>query len=100
MTEAEWLACQHQSELLKLVRGRASERKPRLFACAVVRREWRWLKKRNRHAVEVAERFADGLATRDELKKAGDGAFANMRSWGERYDTLRDANITYALGNS
>jgi hypothetical protein len=101
MTKEEWLTNKYQSELLNLVRDKASERKLRLFACAVTRREWQWLiRKRNRTAVEVAERFADGLATREELKKAADGAFDNLDSWGKRYDTLRNANITYAVEKS
>jgi hypothetical protein len=82
MTEAEWLPTEYQSELLKFVRGEASERKLRLFACAVTRREWRWLiRKRNRSAVEAAERFADGLATQEEMKQAAEGAYDNSRSW-------------------
>ena len=56
MTEAEWLFSHYQSELLKLVRGGASERKRRLFSCAVVRCDWKWLKRRNQRAVEVAGR--------------------------------------------
>jgi hypothetical protein len=101
MTEAEWLNSQNQLDLLKFIRGQASERKLRLFACAAIRREWEWLiRKRNRSAVEVAERFADGLAPQSEMKKARGRAFDKYESWGERFNTLRNANITYALQNS
>ena len=34
MTEAEWLACETPERMLAYLRGRASERKLRLFAVA------------------------------------------------------------------
>jgi hypothetical protein len=58
-------------EMLGFLAGRASERKLRLFACACVRRAWRLLEdRRGRHAVEVAERYADGQATGEEMAAA------------------------------
>src|SRR5688572_28988689 len=54
--------------MLEWLRGRASERKLRLLAVACCRRVAHLIKDpRNRDAVEVAERHADGLATEDEL---------------------------------
>jgi hypothetical protein len=48
-----------------------SERKLRLFACACVREVWHQLNCRvSRQAVEVAERFVDGLATAEEMSAA------------------------------
>jgi hypothetical protein len=38
MTEAEWLACAEPAKMLASLRGRASERKERLFCCACARR--------------------------------------------------------------
>jgi hypothetical protein len=84
LTEIEWINCESQNELLKFIREKASARKLRLFSFAVVRGEWKWLKIRNRCAVEMAERFADGQATWAEMEKATDGAFATRRTWGER----------------
>jgi hypothetical protein len=40
MTEAEWLACDDPQKMLAFLRGRASERKFRLFTCACCRRAW------------------------------------------------------------
>jgi hypothetical protein len=51
---------------------RASGRKLRLLACACCRRIWDLMPTEgSRHAVLVAERFADGLAGDDELVTAG-----------------------------
>jgi hypothetical protein len=73
MTEAQWNQSTEPQLILKALResGRASERKFRLFACACVRRVWPLLSDEQfRKAVEVAERFADGVADADELAAA------------------------------
>jgi hypothetical protein len=73
MTEAEWHSSADPQKMLAFLRdgGPASERKLRLFGCACVRRVVRLMPDKHSHrAVEVAERFADGLAGQGELLAA------------------------------
>src|SRR5437868_5458170 len=71
MTEREWLACADPNLMLTEMSGRVSERKLRLFAAACCRRIWHLLPdRRSRAAVEVAERYADGLAGERDLAAA------------------------------
>jgi hypothetical protein len=70
MTEAEWLSCTDPQPMLAFLQGRgktdrrAFRRKLRLFICACCHRVRDLLTAdASRKAVEVAERFADGLAS-------------------------------------
>jgi hypothetical protein len=73
MTEAEWLSCTDPQKMLEHVRGQASARKLRLFACACCRRIWHLLTDQtNREAVELSERYADGMATDQEVMAKAD----------------------------
>jgi len=75
MSEAEWMACTEPMPMLELLRGKASDRKLRLFACACCRGIWHLLTQEgSQRAVEVAERFVDGLAGAEELIRARDEA--------------------------
>jgi len=93
MTEAEWQASEDPTAMLRWVTcagpsgdsgldlkrwsDRPSDRKLRLFAAACCRQFWHLLTDhRSRHAVEVAERFADGQANREELTAAWTAAWA------------------------
>src|SRR4051812_12038042 len=94
MTEVEWLECEVPQKMLRHLRAkipdsrwgifayfltrplrvrvglkpRASDRKLRLFACGCCRHdEWGMSQDHYRHAVEVAERYADGDATEADL---------------------------------
>jgi hypothetical protein len=69
VTEAEWLAGTNAQEMLETLRDKVSERKLRLFMVACCRRVWHTLDEEDdrQPAVEVAERFADGLADAGEL---------------------------------
>src|SRR4051812_19585774 len=77
MTDSEWETCVDPQLMLEALRDRASDRKLRLFACACCRTAWDYLTdSRGRRAVEVAERFADGLADWGELTAAAAAAAA------------------------
>jgi hypothetical protein len=84
MTEAEWLACADPTPMLEFLWGKVSDRKLRLFLCACGRRAWPLLRdERSRHAVEVAERYAECLADVEELwaaERAALGAWQNNTS--------------------
>lgn len=87
MTEAEWLTSTTPRALLLALenRTRAGEldRKLRLFACACARHVWHLLvDERSREAVEVAELYAEGMASSEELDAAYDSA--NQAAW-DRY---------------
>jgi hypothetical protein len=60
MTEAEWLASTDPGPMLDFVRGKATDRKLRLFAVACCRRVWYLLDEHSRRAVDVVERDAEG----------------------------------------
>src|SRR5438477_13041942 len=75
MNEREWLTSIEPTPMLGYLRGKASERKLRLFATACARRVWHLLPdERSRRAVELAERFADGLVGREALRAAEEEA--------------------------
>lgn len=92
MTEQEWLTSEDPQAMLRRLgepgsvsgsdpegrayRRRITDRKLRLFACAAARQVWHLLTdRRSRNAVEVAERFADGLATAEDMKNAHADAY-------------------------
>jgi hypothetical protein len=74
MTEAEWLTCDDPERMFKLLQGKVSDRKLRLFAVACVRRIWGFLPDASRAAIEVSAQFADGRASEQELERAVDWA--------------------------
>ena len=67
MDESTWWTGNDLAGMKELACISHSERKLRLFGCACCRRMWPMLnRKKLRHAIEVAERFADRLASDDE----------------------------------
>jgi hypothetical protein len=71
MTEEEWPQCEEAALMLEFLKGKASDRKLRLFACGCCRAVWESLPlDRCRQAVELAERYADGLVLENELSRA------------------------------
>jgi hypothetical protein len=79
MTESEWWECQNPQTILDWLRhtGTSSERKLTLFAVALCRRVQHLLTnhhvRHSRAAIDVWERYADGLARREELQTATRG---------------------------
>jgi hypothetical protein len=67
MTETEWLACNDPGLMLEFLKGKASDRKLRLFACAYSRTVRDSEHLLGPSTVAVAERYADGLASDDEM---------------------------------
>jgi len=68
MTEEEWLTAVDPTPMLAYLRGKVSDRKRYLFACACWRRVLAaWPHARARAAVEMGEKYADGQATEADL---------------------------------
>ena len=76
MTEEEWLTTRDDPrDMLEFVEN-ASSRKWRLWLCGCARTVWHILAEAGRAATETAERFADGVATAEELTDALRRAYA------------------------
>lgn len=79
ITEAEWMSSNDSHDMLDRCRAPLIKypRKCRLFAVACCKRIWRLINDpRSRSAVEVLERYADGLASERELAAATKAARA------------------------
>jgi hypothetical protein len=93
MNESEWLACEDPGPMLKHWEAKASSRKSRLLACAFCRQRWDFLRDdASRSAVEIAERYADKLATKRALIAARKAARAVVMAIDEPYWELRAAH--------
>jgi hypothetical protein len=105
MTEAEWLACADPTPMLEFLRGRASERKLRLFAVACCYRIWHLLTdKTGRQAVAAAERIAEMESARVNLVDFVDRVWYAGFQYIDGFRKERDLNIAshavYAAYNS
>jgi hypothetical protein len=75
MTEAEWLACTDPGPMLAFLSAKGSRRRYCLFCVACCRRVVDLARSEvSTKAVEVAEHYADGQASGEELRSAADGA--------------------------
>jgi hypothetical protein len=96
--EAEWLAATDPKPMLQFLRGKASDRKLRLFAAACARQVWHLMDDlRPQAAVEVAERYAEGGATAKELATAGEAAYEPVMPMVEDIGLLPDAPNAAAI---
>jgi hypothetical protein len=66
--------------MLEFLRGKLSNRKLRLLACACCRRIWQLLNEESQQALMVAERYADQSAAEADLIEACDVALGAARS--------------------
>jgi hypothetical protein len=99
VTEHEWLTCTNPTPMLEFMRGRASDRKLRQFGVACCRRVLDSMTEEgSRSMVLVAERFADGLATADELRVASVQAKAADDNIYLKGGDLYASNAVCALG--
>jgi hypothetical protein len=83
VTEADWLAANSPFAMLRFVSDAhdTSARKLRLVLCAACRGLWEELyDPRSRQAVELAELYADGLASEEELLSARRAARAAAKA--------------------
>jgi hypothetical protein len=96
MTEAKWLACTDPQKMLEFLWGKASERKLRLFAVAAAREKHR--PSQPPEIIEVAERFADGLATLDEIRSYWlEPGGLNEVTWPERPNEWAFVVVAFSL---
>jgi hypothetical protein len=74
MTETKWLACADPKPMLTFLRGKASDRKLRLFMAGCCRRVFHTFTddedEDREEAIDIAERYADGLASEEEREDA------------------------------
>jgi hypothetical protein len=78
MTEEEWLVSDYVQGMLFHLTPWLTDRKLRLLRCAPLRGLWERLGRDvERRAIEISERYADGLATGSEL----DEAVAQIFAW-------------------
>src|SRR5262245_10000268 len=89
MTEEEWHSATDLRPMLGFLKGRASDRKLRLFVCAWCRHIWYLMSEpASRKAVEVAELYADGLADEPTRLRASDEAFVTRMMIEEEDDAV------------
>jgi hypothetical protein len=111
MTESEWLECTRPHPMLRYMEKNDlpvalheriwNDRKLRLFACAYCRDIWDLLNPHDRYAVQVAERYADGNATVEEMLAAARHAYTGYAAGADRITgwvwCVTRPDIPYAL---
>src|SRR5215469_5889428 len=84
MTEQEWLQATDPRPMLEFLRGKASERKLRLFSVACCWRIGELLNEEGKRAVKAAEGYADGQIDADHLQATSMAAHRPVEDY---YDT-------------
>jgi hypothetical protein len=80
VAEEQWLKSTDSDPMLKHLGPNADHRLYRLFACACVRRIWHLLEdRRSKKAVEVAEEFAEGRVSNEQLRKAAEKGWLTLK---------------------
>jgi hypothetical protein len=102
MTETDWSGWTDTRQMLEFLRGKASHRKSRLFACAYCRTFCHLDNDEiSKKAVETSERFADGLASEEELRATKAAARAAAKDGNQAAEFAANAsasNATWAVG--
>jgi hypothetical protein len=88
MDETEWPVASNPTAMLEETEL-TSERKLRLFAVACCRRVWEQLGAESRQAVDIAEQYADGAATSEQLAAACETT--------EEQSDQRDAQLVWSV---
>jgi hypothetical protein len=97
MTEAKWLSIESPLGALEFVADTVSHRKLRLFAAACCRRMEYLFPEDRRKCLDVVERWAEGLATFQELEAAMLAAVVGWEPRGEKKGVIRE-NVAAAIG--
>lgn len=100
MTPEEWAGCADFEQMRRYLRGRSSDRKARLSAIAACRLVGRLLGvTHSEKTLQVAERFADGLATAADLAAASKAARHSLApfSMPDRPPSDPAARMTFAI---
>jgi hypothetical protein len=101
LTEAEWLRCTDPYRMMHYLDwglGIVSERKRRLFAIACSRLVWGLLDEAGRSAVEAAERYVEGQATREEMLAASEAAMLAAQAMPHGDDGLGEGDAIACAG--
>jgi hypothetical protein len=91
MTEADWLACDYPARMLEYLRGKASDRKLRLFAVDCCLRHGDQIAgSSGRYAITVGEQLADGVADASGVSQIREALRKEARSGSRTADaTMR-----------
>src|SRR4051812_26336624 len=99
MIEPEWRACHNPEAMLHHLGDKASARKLRLYAVACCHRISNLLSDdRLKHAVQVAQRYADGKATQVEMEAAGQIVVSMARIVGN--PLMPSSRATHSIGGA